>query len=310
MICILLAGVTLLSVYYLDSLLKGAGASRLASTSVISVLFAGYELLGLSGIGPGRLELRDFGLVSLGPYWVLLIPACFIVSITFWKGVIEAIALRGKREVFVVGVLSILPLAIVISSGFVMHWRVLGRHLIAALPVLNIVFALGLMSLFNANERSRQWVRFSIGIAFLVVFIYSAASLRFADRHRKDDYRTAAAIAREEISRGSRVWWAADAIGANYYRLPGEFDFMGELTGVHKSVACNDFPGIQSISNASGECLATLLPPDMVILSKPESFDTSGGITAYLQSKHFAKVRELPAFAIWRATGEARATQK
>ena len=308
--CILLVATTLLAFYYLNSLLKGAGASRLASTTVISVLFAGYELLGLSGVGPGRLELRNSGLASLGPYWAVLIPACLVLLVTLSRGVIEAMALRGRREVFVLGVVGLVPVAIVISSGFAMHWRVLGRHLIAALPVLNIVFALGLAKLLGTGSRRRPAVWAVVGIACMATLIYSSFSIRFSDRHKKDDYRTAAAIALEETLQGGRVWWAADYVGANYYRLPGEFDFMGEITEMHKPPECRDLPGVQAVSNASEGCLRLLSRPSLIILSKPESFDRSGGIAAYLQSKHFAKVRDLQAFTVWRPAAAAAATQR
>ena len=57
--CVFLVIIGLLTLYYASSLLRGGGASRLASTTVATLIFDAYELLGLSGLGPGRLELRD-----------------------------------------------------------------------------------------------------------------------------------------------------------------------------------------------------------------------------------------------------------
>ena len=217
------------------------------------------------------------------------------------KGIQEAKRLLGIRSLILVGALGVAPVAIVIFSGFAMHWRVLGRHLIATLPLLNLLIAIGLAKLYE-RETVRLWSwRSAIAVCFLLAFVYSSLSLRFADRHRKDDYRAAATLAKEELASGKRIWWAADALGARYYGLPGEFDYIGELTNIHKPYACIDQSGVQPVSAASGECLAKLLRPDTVILSKPEAFDKNGAIAAYLRAGNFAHARELPAFTIWRA---------
>jgi hypothetical protein len=302
---VFLATTTLLTIYYVSNVINGGGASRLSPTTMVTVLSAVYELLGLSGIGPSRLVLRDTGLAAFGPYWIRLIAAGAIVLAILSIGLKETTRFRGARELIFIGVLWLLPIAIVVISGFVMHWRVLGRHLIAALPILNILFALGLAELFETHSRRGQAFRSLVAVAFLLVMIYSSCSLRFSERHRKDDYRAAAAVAQQSASQGKRVWWAADYVGANYYRLPGEFDFMGVITGVDKLVECIDRPGVQAISNVSRECLQTLSPPDVVILSKPDLFDRSGEIAEYLKARNFEKVQVLPAFTIWRSSGHA-----
>ena len=134
--------------------------------------------------------------------------------------------------------------------------------------------------------------------------------MRFSPQHRKDDYRAAAALAQVAMAQGQRVWWAADVIGAHYYGLAGEFDVMGELTGLHKPLACSDLPGAQPIANASTPCLLTLTAPDVVILSKPETFDSKGDIAGYLKAQHFSVVQSLPAFTIWRRSDQGDAAKK
>ena len=212
----------------------------------------------------------------------------------------EAKRLLGIRSLILVGALGVAPIAIVILSGFAMHWRVLGRHLIAALPLLNLLIAIGLAkSCEDENGRLLSW-RSTIAVSVVLAFVYSSFSLRFADRHRKDDYRAAATVAKQELAGGKRIWWAADALGARYYGLPGEFDYMGELTDRPKPYLCIDHSGVQSVGDASGDCLAKLLPPDLVILSKPETFDRKGAVAAHLRATNFVRTQELPAFTIWR----------
>jgi hypothetical protein len=300
-----LAVVALLTVYYLNSLLMGAGASRLASSTPSTVLFAAYEVLGLAGIGPSRLELRSLGPAALAPYAIGLIATGGALLIVLAVGLNEARARLGTRELLLLGTLGLLPVGIVILSGFAMHWRVLGRHLIAALPLLNLVLALGLATLLGADGRRGQRARWLLAATALLFLLYSSYSLRFAPQHRKDDYRAAADLAQGALAQGQRVWWAADVIGARYYGLPGEFDVLGELTGQHKPLACSDLPGVQAIANASAPCLRTLTAPDVVILSKPETFDSKGDIAGYLRAQHFAVVQSLPAFTIWRRSGDA-----
>lgn len=300
LICLFLVVNGGLTLYYVTSLLAGGGASRIASTTAASVLFATYELLGLSGIGPSRLELRVTGLAALSSYWVWLIPASALIFTTLAKGILEAKKLLGTRSLFLMCALGALPVAIVVLSGFVMHWRVLGRHLMASLPLLNLLLALGVVALLSkVRGRIRPWPS-TIALGFSLIFAASSLSLRLADRHRKDDYQTAASLAKQGVAAGKRVWWAADALGARYYGLPGEFDYMGELTNVHKPLACVDREGVLAVSGAPEECLARLRPPDVVILSKPETFDGTGAIAAYLKAANYVEAQALPAFTIWR----------
>ena len=298
--------VALLTVYYLNSLLGGAGGSRVSSSTPSTVLFAAYELLGLGGIGPNRLELRTLGPAALTPYAIGLLAAGSVLILVLMVGSSEAKARLGTRELVLIGALGLFPVVIVIYSGFAMQWRVLGRHLIATLPLLNLVLALGLSTLLRADERRGRRMQWLLAVSALLFLIYSSCALRFSPHHRKDDYRAAAALAQGALAQGQRVWWAADAIGARYYGLPGEFDVLGELTGQHKPLACSDLPGAQAIANAPTPCLLALTAPDVVILSKPETFDIKGDIAAYLKAQHFAVVQSLPAFTIWRRSDAAQ----
>jgi hypothetical protein len=148
-----------------------------------------------------------------------------------------------------------------------------------------------------------------LAIFCVLCLVYSALSLRHAARHRKDDYKAAAALAIQAHAQGQQVWWAAGVIGAAYYRLPGEFDVMAELIVSKKAQPCPSAPGVVSMANASAQCLSTLKPPDLVILSKPETFDTQGDIANYLQTHRFQVVQTLPAFTVWRRSAGAEASK-
>jgi hypothetical protein len=301
LVFIFAAVIAALLIYYVNSLAQGAGASRLSSTTPATVVFAVYELLGLSGVGPSRLQLRATGAATLAQYGIWLVPMVVVVLTTLAAGLIEAKKRLGATRLAVLCVLALFPVAVVVTSGFVMHWRVLGRHLIAMLPVLNLLFATGLGSLLVEDTRPTWAVRAAVAISCLVLLTISSLSLRFSERHRKDDYRAAVAIAQEAVKKGQRVWWAAANLGANHYGLVGEFDFMGEITGVSKPIECTDRPSVQPVAHASGECLKKLSVPDVVIFSKPDVFDASGVIAQDLIAGRYVEAQYLPAFVVWRS---------
>jgi hypothetical protein len=85
--------------------------------------------------------------------------------------------------------------------------------------------------------------------AVLVIFLlaYSSFSLRFSDRHKKDDYRRAAAIAIQDISQEKRVWWAADGFGAKYYAVPVEYNPESVFSGLGHSFSCVDKAHIRNL---------------------------------------------------------------
>ncbi len=307
---IFVVAIALLLVYYLNSLLLGAGGSRLATSTPATVFSAAYEVLGLAGIGPSRLELRSMGAAALAPYVIVLLAASGALLMVLAVGLNEARARLGTRELMLIGALALFPVCVVIFSGFAMQWRVVGRHLFPTLPLLNLVLALGLATLLQADGRQHQRLRCLLATSALLFLVYSSLSLRFSPQHRKDDYRSAAALAQAALAQGQRVWWAADVIGARHYGLPGEFDVLGELTGFHQPLACNDLPGVQAVANASASCLLTLTRPDVVILSKPDTFDIKGDIAAYLKAQQFAVDQTLPAFTVWRRSGQAQSLKR
>ncbi len=291
--------VSLLCVYYVSSLLQGAGGSQVSTTTPASLAFAAYELMGLSGMGPGRHELRNSGLAAMRPHWPQLLAAAAIIAFTAGCGLREARQRLGSRELIIVVGLALLPVFIVVLSGFVMGWRVLGRHLFATTPVFCLVLALGMAKLWDTSAGRNRVLGRLTAIACLGALATSALSMRFAEQHRKDDYRLAAAVAQDGLSRGLRVWWAADYLGAHYYRLPGTFDYIGELTNVHQPPSCTDLPGVQATANLTAECLRTLSPPDIVIFSRPETFDKRGDLGRYMKERNYVKVRDMPAIAVW-----------
>ena len=164
------------------------------------------------------------------------------------------------------------PFVFVLAAGVFAHMRLLGRHLTPLLPFLLALMAVGLAKLLEEPE---LWKK-TIALATLAVFLFSAVEIRLAPRFRRDDYRSAAAIALEAIHAGQHVWWLADVSTGRYYHVP--FD-SPQLT------VATDLPGPNP-------------PPDVVIFSKPDIYDSSGFVRPYLAGNGFTVQRVLPAFEI------------
>ncbi len=108
------------------------------------------------------------------------------------------------------------------------------------------------------------------------MLLVSAVEIRLAHRFRRDDYRSVAAIVREAIQSGQQVWWLADVSTGRYYQVPF------------------DSPQVTIAPDLSGPSA----PPDLVIFSKPDIYDSSGSVRPYLEREGFTVTRVLPAFEI------------
>lgn len=268
--------------YYYWTIRIGARASATGRSGPWNVVYVAYELLVLAGLGPGRLQIRDHGLTAFTDLRGVLVPLTS-ASALFVGLLVYAARITPKnqyRRAAIAGcVYAIPPAMLLFALGFMHNFRVLGRHFT---PFLPIIIGLFTVAVANVWFRSRR-----LGIAFfsaLIVFwLTSSFSLRFGERHRKDDYRGAAFTAREALSQGHQIWWAADLGGARYYGLP-----------VTPSTVA-----FTPVLNASTEALTKLPPPDMVISSKADLYDANGALAAYLAAGKFQVVRKLPAFTIW-----------
>ena len=137
--------------YYLWTLSLGARASAAATTTLGSVLFIGYELLGFSGLGPGRLELRTVGAAGLRPHLPLL--ALYAATIAALAGAALRQEVRKGNRRYVLPVLCyIFPAVFILGVGYVAHFRVLGRHFTPLLPALLLLLVSGLAALWSQRS--------------------------------------------------------------------------------------------------------------------------------------------------------------
>jgi hypothetical protein len=267
--------------YYLWTLSLGARASASATTTLGSVCFVGYELLGFAGLGPGRLELRTANLAVLRPYvpWLALYGVA--IAILLGAALLQEIKGRNRRHL-VLALCCALPLAFILAVGCVAHFRVLGRHCAPIIPVLLLLAASGLAWLWS---RRRPWP-WLVALAFCSLSLLSCLSLRFSPRHQKDNYRAAAAFARTALSKGQLVWWNAAEVGARYYHLPLTTDPDHQGAAL---LMLNPAPGT----------LTRLPLPQVIVTSKPDLYDGQSALAEFLREQQFQPAGKFNAFVIW-----------
>jgi hypothetical protein len=271
--------------YYLWGLSLGARASASATTTLESVCFVGYELLGFGGLGPGRLELRTAGLAALRPHLIWLVLYGVAIAILMGAAVLQEVKGR-KRKHLVLALCCGVPPVFILTVGCVAHFRVLGRHFAPIVPVLLLLSASGLTWLWSRHGAGARVV----ALAFCGLSLLSCLSLRFSPRHEKDNYRAAAAWARTALSKGQLVWWNAAGVGAQYYDVPLTTD-----------------PGRAGaallVLNPARGTLNHLPLPEVIIASKPDLYDGQSALAKLLREQRFQTAGEFNAFVIWERSG-------
>jgi hypothetical protein len=292
-----------LASYYMWTLNVGARASGVGRTNPMSMGFCAYELLGFSGLGPGRAELRDNPNGALRQF----IPLLALQALTLGAFLVTSIkwvtpAISGPR----LGALIPITASVVASAvavtliGIIADFRIIGRHLMPLLPFFLLAMSWCAWIL---------WIRrgvFTRGIvvAILAVSLVSSLSLRLSTRFAKDDYRNAAATAREALAAGKIVWWAADGAGASYYDVA--------LTDDSGTMGCQKSDGIKNpfVDSYTGSAyiaakitknrLESLPQADIVILSKNDVYDPAGNLRAWMDINNFKKSASYQSFGIWK----------
>jgi hypothetical protein len=268
-----------LGAYYVHTLLLGQGAALLGGSIVLSIAACAYELTGLMGLGPGRIELRD-NPRSVLDHTLSLAAGVTIFGIAYLIGFIAMVKRMPIWHLLLAGIGIALPLLILCSLVFLKDFRLLARHL----APLSVVLAFVMSKQLEVAICGKTAIRFNRILAVLVVglCLWSAASLRFAGRHKKDAYKDAAKIARSVLHTGNEVWWAADGPTALYYGLSPDSE---NFHYIHPDKAMPDF-------SETG----------MIIMSKPDIVDPSGQLRKSLEDQDFRVIRNLQAFTVWQNT--------
>jgi hypothetical protein len=273
-----------LATHYLWTLLSGTRPYSGASTDLRNLLFIGYELLGFSGLGPGRTDIRTGGVGVFRPYLVPLAVYGGLLVAVLWAGA-KSILSTVPRKTLIQGTAVLGGTALfLLALGYVQNFRVLGRHFAPLFVVVLWSFWAG----FSALWEKRFPLTRALAVGFCVASLIACVSLRFASRHAKDGYREAAAEARRALAKGEVVWWNADMNAARFYCVP-----LRALDGAPVSGAA------WFIQNCTRESVDRAPAPQLIVSSKADLYDLTGSIAAYISRGGFRTKARLPAFTLW-----------
>jgi len=271
-----------LGIYFLWALKSGGRASTIAGSDWKNILFILYELLGFSGLGPGRLAIRSsqtFGVFAsylppLTLYAVAVFVLLFFATGRLWHT-------GSRKRLIVLLLLAAAPACFILSAGAILKFRVLGRHFAPLYPCVVLVLALGATTAWQRGF----WGKVTV-VTFFSLSLISCLTLRFSVRHANDDYRSAAAVASAALARGEKVWWNASEGPALYYHVPLTSD-------------PEDTKRVYCLINPTRKATPQTGLPDVIITSRPDTFDVYGAMQDLIRQDHFTTTDVFPAFVIW-----------
>lgn len=247
--------------------------------SIGSSLAIFYEQLGFLGLGPGRADLRTASVSALRPF---LLPLAFLALPLAWCLLLAARRRFGLSTAHFTSILLLAGscLCLILVFGFLHHARILARHLTPLFPFILLAQAYAVLLLWKSGQPLAR----ATSVLIVAALTLSSLEVRFAFRHSKDDYRSAAAAARLLLAQGKTLWWSADTDGAKYYHLPTD---SGVRPGAALSI--RDVP-----AGFSGL-------PDDIFVSKPDIFDPTGNVSAFIAAHHYTRAAAWQNIALWEA---------
>jgi hypothetical protein len=264
--------------YYLSMMMKGYRATEIQDAGILNVLFGIYEMTGLLGLGPGKDELRG-NIAAIVPHLWILIPAALCIGGAWLCGLLSWAPTISKRHLAGIACAALLPLLILATVGTLMDFRVVGRHLSPAIPAI----LLPLAGCLQATGRLRRFA-LPLGIGACLLMVASSLGIRFLERHAKEDYRKATAMAIEALENGKRVWWQGDMNTPRYYAFR-----QGGVRMIHRIQVLESDPPTSPMF------------ADIVFINRPDIryFNTNLDYRTHLKRNFFHLAEKFPGFEVW-----------
>lgn len=267
-----------LALFYLWTLQTGAAASSVGKTSPATLAFAAYELLGFTGFGPGRLELRAQGMAALVPFLPIILFLCLVTILVAASPLCARLANPPSASTWIIACSVLLGASTMAALGILKDFRIVGRHMTPLLPFLLLFLSFCLTELWQSKLKINK----SIALIYLLLLAASSISARVDTRFQKDDYRSAAKLAQSYLGQGKTVWWAADEASLLYYLSEAERHIAS------KSVFLAFGPRATPIEFRK--------QPDLVLLSKPDIYDPNRLLANFLNENAFTLLENYKAF--------------
>jgi hypothetical protein len=272
----------LLGAYYAAVLHRGAGGARIWQPGPGNAVFALYEVLGFSGLGPGRIALRDAARnhsllsVFMGSLpGVLALAAVYAASLFVW--IRRKAKFRSLDLTDILLLVFIADLLLLACAAWTKGFPFWGRHLAGTALLPAVAAAL----LLKQESESRQWPA-ALLILLMALFSWSSAAVRFSDAHKRDDYRSASSVVLAAAKDDGSVWWSAAPLPAHFYGLM----FYPET-------------GVRLMNNVRPENLTGMTKPSLIVVSKPDAYDIYSAVEDYCTQNGYELKHELTAFRIY-----------
>ena len=287
---VILPAVALLAVFAAYYVITWGDAGRgyhRAGASLLSLPFVAYELLGFTGFGPGKVEMRGEPVRSILRSLPVLLPLALTFGLLAYYGGRQITTRPWRREAVVAWILALgLPLLAVFGALFLFDVRLLPRHLIPALPALLLAIAAVMQRALEG--KSKFWR--AVAALLPLLWLGSSLNFRWQPAHAKDNYREASAIAAAALRENREVWWAADPAAAYIYLTP---------------VALEKVPGrAWAMQAPSWDSIRFKFPPRLIVISKPDIYDPQGSVARYAAENRFVPALQLQAFTLFTREGD------
>lgn len=279
-----------IAIYYFSTLARGAKGARLWHVDLKFFGYVIYELTGMTGLGPPIENIREIGksphlYAALGGnvFQFILPAACFLLLV-----LVLAWGLRRQHgniptglSASLVGILSVNSLVLIVIA-ICLQKAFWARHFAPVFPFYVALLTVAIQRLFACRSIFLKL----LPCGLIALLFFSSLNLRFAARHRKEDYKSAVQIAQRALDEKKSVWWVAGALPAQYYHL--DCAFLHPAAG---KVFCVFCPQPSEIQN--------LPVPDVIIFSKPDIFDSRGAVQDFIKQNNYHPAETLKSFVIW-----------
>lgn len=244
------------------------------------LIYLGYEFLGFSGFGPGRLELRMSPLRSMIRSLPMMLPLAICLGLLGIFAFRQVLRHAKRRHLLAWFCGLALPCALLLVVFLILEQRPTPRDFIPLLPALVIALA----TIILATLEQKSLLLRVVTVAIPVLWLFSGLNLRWQQKFAKNDHRAAALLAAAALRENKEVWWAADAGAAFIYFIP---------------VSMTESPGrAWAMQSPSWDSIRFKLPPRIIVMSRPDIFDSQGAITRYASENHFLPALRLHGLTI------------
>lgn len=274
-ICLIAASIII------NSILQGATPELRNQTSLASISFGFLEIVGGAGYLPGREQLRVSGVEAIQPWqWFALFA---LLSAT---GVVVSFGLL-RKDGWISALLTVtclIAVAAVATAGYLIGFRVLGRHFAFLLPFLAWLLARGTM-------RSAGVLR-GLPAVLVLLLLGSSITFRLADYHKKDDTGEVARLMQAAINSGEEVWFLGGQYVPLYFNIPNS-------VGLDKAAALQG--KVQKPLPVEAEVINQDDAPVMIAVERPETNDADNFWAATATRLGLSNVIKLRGYVVYRS---------